>query len=185
MSLAEDLHASEARDNARLSLTGHERLMGEDDLIASKTDSRGVITYANRTFLNIADYGEEEVLNKPHNLVRHPHMPRCVFKLLWDTIKKGDEIFAYVINRARNGDHYWVFAHVTPTLSPTGEITGYHSNRRAPRRDAVNAIYPVYKELLRKENEIGGRAGMEASTRMLLETLAAKGVGYDEFVLTL
>jgi hypothetical protein len=64
--------------------------------------------------------------------VRHPRMPRCVFKLLWETIQSGQDIFAYVCNLARNGDHYWVYAHVTPTFDEKGSIIGYHSNRRAP-----------------------------------------------------
>ena len=85
----------------------------------------------------IAGYTEQEVLGKPHSLIRHPHMPRCVFKLLWDTIAGGDEIFAYVVNRCKNGDHYWVLAHVTPSRNTNGDIIGYHSNRRVPDRKIV------------------------------------------------
>src|SRR5580704_8741733 len=91
--------------------TGRERTFPEDEIIASKTDVKGVITYANRTFMEVSLYSEEELLGQPHSIVRHPDMPRCVFKLLWDTIQKGDEIFAYVKNMCKNGDFYWVFAH--------------------------------------------------------------------------
>jgi PAS domain S-box-containing protein len=80
--------------------TGRERTWGDEEIIVSKTDLKGIITYANRTFLNVAGYTEEEVLGKPHNMIRHPDMPRCVFKLLWDTIESGNEIFAYVKNMA-------------------------------------------------------------------------------------
>ena len=74
--------------------TGVERFFPEDEVIVSKTDVKGRITYANETFLNIAGYTEEEVLGQPHSMIRHPDMPRCVFKLLWDTIKARSEIFA-------------------------------------------------------------------------------------------
>ena len=112
--------------------TAVERTFKEDDIIVSKTDLKGIITYANRTFLEIALYSEEEVLGQPHSIIRHPDMPRCVFKLLWDTIQAGEEIFAYVKNMSKNGDYYWVFAHVTPTFNQRNEITGFHSNRRTP-----------------------------------------------------
>ena len=104
--------------------TGIERTFGEDEIIVSKTDLKGRITYANQVFLRIPGYTEKEVLGQPHNIIRHPDMPRCVFKLLWDTLEARREIFAYVINMACNGDHYWVFAHVTPTFEPTGTWSG-------------------------------------------------------------
>jgi PAS domain S-box-containing protein len=91
---------------------------------------QGHITYANDVFLRLSKYPLREVLGAPHSLIRHPDMPRCVFKLLWDTIEAKKEIFAYVLNMARDGNHYWVFAHVTPTLDAEQKIVGYHSNRR-------------------------------------------------------
>ena len=121
-----------------LHITGHERFFDPTEPIVSKTDTKGRITYANAVFRHIADYSEEELLGAPHSILRHPDMPRCVFKLLWDTISTGNEIFAYVINRAKNGDHYWVFAHVTPSFDKTGKIISYHSSRRVPRRDAID-----------------------------------------------
>ena len=80
-------------------------------------------------------------------------MPRVVFKLLWDTIKGGNEIFAYVLNRAKNGDHYWVFAHVTPTLDERGRICAYHSSRRKPAASAIAKISPIYQLLLAEEKK--------------------------------
>ncbi len=170
---------------ARHVLTGRERLLPQHELIVSKTDRRGVITYANDVFIRMCGYTEAELLGQPHSIIRHPHMPRCVFKLLWDTIEAGQEIFAYVINRAKNGDHYWVFAHVTPDISPAGECIGYHSSRRAPRREPIDALYPIYKALCEQETSIGGRAGMDAAMKTLTDTLAAKGVTYEEFALSL
>ncbi len=167
-------------------LTGVERTFEADEIIVSKTDTTGRIIYANEVFLRVAGYQESDILGQPHSIIRHPAMPRCVFKLLWDTIGAGKEIFAYVVNRARNGDHYWVFAHVTPTFDASHSIVSYHSNRRRPRRDAVAKAEALYKELLAIEAAHADRkAGMEASTKALLDKLAAVGVPYDEFVFSL
>lgn len=163
--------------------TGVERFFAEDEIIVSKTDLKGHITYANETFLTIASYTEEEVLGQPHSIIRHPDMPRCVFKLLWDTIQSGEEIFAYVKNMAKNGDHYWVFAHVTPTFDEHRHIIGYHSNRRVPERREVDMFSEIYRQLLQEERSHSDwRAGMEAATRMLNAMIEAKGMHYDEFV---
>ncbi|MEO1982112.1 MAG: PAS domain-containing protein, partial [Fuerstiella sp.] len=132
--------------------TGRERTFREDEIIVSKTDLKGIITYTNQVFARVAGYSEQELLGQPHNLIRHPDMPRCVFKLLWDTISQGNEIFAYVINLCRNGDHYWVLAHVTPSFDAAGKITGYHSSRRVPERAAVDKAIPIYELLLKEEN---------------------------------
>jgi len=168
-------------------LTGVERRFADDDIIVSKTDLKGRITYANRVFLDIADYTEAEVLGQPHSIIRHPAMPRCVFKLLWDVIGSGNEIFAYVINRTKGGDHYWVFAHVTPSFDNNGRIIGYHSNRRSPDyRVVTNTIIPLYKTLREEEARHANRKeGLAASDRLVQSVLAEKGVAYDEFIATL
>lgn len=168
-------------------LTGVERTFGDDEIIVTKTDTKGRITYANEVFLRIAGLTESEVLGQAHNIVRHPAMPRAVFKLLWDTLESGREIFAYVVNRAKNGDHYWVFAHATPTFDQDGRIIGYHSNRRSPDRTALEAIQPIYRALLEIEARHGSdwRAGMDASLAHLMTTLDAAGKPYDEFVFSI
>jgi PAS domain S-box-containing protein len=163
-----------------------ERTFGEDEIIVSKTDSTGRITYANDVFLTVAGYAEKEVLGQPHSIVRHPDMPRSVFKLLWDTIETRKEIFAYVKNMAKNGDFYWVFAHVTASVDATGNIVGYHSNRRLPTREALDKIEPLYRDLLAEENRHPDRKqGLQAATDMLVGALEQQGVGYDEFVFSL
>ncbi|MEO5375820.1 MAG: PAS domain-containing protein [Alphaproteobacteria bacterium] len=169
-----------------LPLTGVERTFGDHEIIVSKTDTRGWITYANEVFQRVSGYSEAELLDQPHSIVRHPAMPRCVFKLLWDTLEAGQEIFAYVLNRAKNGDHYWVFAHVTPTFDTSGKIISYHSNRRSPERRAVNAIAPVYQALLAEEaRHADPKAGMAASLKVVVDLLQQKGIEYDQFVQSL
>lgn len=166
--------------------TGRERHFGDDEIIVSKTDLTGKITYANEIFLKIADYTESEVIGMPHSMIRHPDMPRAVFGLLWDSIQSGREIFAYVVNMAKNGDHYWVLAHVTPTVDSRGQITGYHSNRRVPDRKAIEVIRPLYARLVAEENRSADRrAGLEASRALFAAELARTGLPYDEFIWTL
>ena len=166
--------------------TGRERTFPEDEIIVSKTDPKGIITYANRTFLNVALYSETEILGQPHSIVRHPDMPRCVFKLLWDTIERGSEIFAYVKNMAKNGDHYWVFAHVTPTFDPARKIIGYHSSRRRPDAHQIVIAEGLYRQLKQEENKYHDwKKGMEAATKMLLQAVAEKKMEYDEFVFSI
>jgi PAS domain S-box-containing protein len=121
--------------------TGKERTFGEDEVIVSKTDIKGKILYGNEVFLKISGYPESEIVGAPHSILRHPHMPRCVFKLLWNKIEAGDEIFAYVMNMANGGDHYWVFAHVTPSFDAEGKIVGYHSNRRKPSPSQIQTEF--------------------------------------------
>lgn len=168
------------------SLTGVERFFDPDEVIVSKTDLKGRITYANRVFQRVAGYSEAELMGAPHSIVRHPDMPRCVFKVLWDTLGAGQEIFAYVVNRARNGDHYWVFAHVTPSFDTSGKVIGYHSSRRVPERSAVDKVVPLYRTLLDIENRNPDRkAGMEEAFATVVGLLKEKGIGYDEFVFSL
>lgn len=166
-------------------LTGHERKFSANEFIVSKTDAKGIITYVNQVFLRVSGYSEEEMLGKPHNVIRHPDMPRTVFRLLWDTIRDGREIFAYVVNRCKNGDHYWVLAHVTPTYGPGGEIVGFHSSRRVPSASALEAVRPLYKQLIAEEEKVGGRAGVEAGLNLLKRLLESKGMGYDQFILSI
>ncbi len=170
----------------KITPTGNERTFGEDEIIVSKTDQKGRITYANDVFLKLALYDEEDVIGAPHSLVRNPEMPRAVFKLLWDTIQNGEEIFAYVVNMSKNGDHYWVYAHVTPSFDADGNISGFHSNRRVPEPTALAKVKPLYQQLLAEEKKhANAKDGMEASYNMLVALLEENGVTYEEFVFSL
>jgi PAS domain S-box-containing protein len=163
--------------------TGIECPFGDEELIVTKTDLKGHITYANDVFLRLAKYSLKEALGAPHSLIRHPDMPRCVFKLLWDTIEAKKEIFAYVLNMARDGDHYWVFAHVTPTLDAERNIVGYHSNRRKPNPAQVDKVKELYAVLRAEESKPHSRKdGMQLGYELLMNMLKNKGLDYDEFV---
>ncbi len=170
-----------------VSPSGKERFFESSELIVSKTDLKGRITYANGVFCKVAGYREAELLGQPHSIVRHPDMPRSVFRLLWDTIEAKREIFAYVKNMACNGDHYWVFAHVTPSFDARGQMTGYHSNRRVPdRRILEKAIIPLYAEVLKVErSHANGKQAVEAGMKMLSDFVASQKVSYDELIFSL
>lgn len=170
----------------KLFLTGKERTFAPDELIVSKTDPRGRLTYVNDVFLKISGFTEDELLGQAHSIIRNPDMPRCVFKLLWDTIETGKEIFAYVNNRSKNGDNYWVFAHVTPTFDSQHHIVSYHSNRRVPKASALATIKPLYAQLLDIEKRAPDRkVGMEQGYKALVDLLTQKGMAYDELMFAL
>ncbi|WP_206340152.1 PAS domain-containing protein [Blastococcus litoris] len=163
--------------------TGVERTFSADELIVSKTDPRGVITYANDVFLRVSGYAMADVVGQPHNLIRHPDMPRAVFALLWETLTARRELFAYINNLAADGAHYWVLAHVTPSLGPGGSVVGYHSNRRKPSPRAIERLLPLYDRLLAEERRHPtAKAAVAASSALLAEVLAEHGGSYDEFI---
>ena len=162
-----------------------EKLMRENDFIVSKTDLKGRITYGNRIFIEFSGYSEQELLGAQHNIIRHPDMPRGVFKFLWDTIESGKECFAYVKNMAKDGSFYWVFANVTPDLGASWQIEGYLSVRRAPKRAAVDVLAGVYQLMLAEEQKAGSRDACAASIALLTGILADKGISYEELILSL
>jgi PAS domain S-box-containing protein len=166
--------------------SGHERLFGAEEIIVSKTDLQGKLLYTNDVFLRVSGYEEHELLGAPHSVIRHPDMPRAIFKLLWESIESGREIFAYVNNLASDGDNYWVLAHVTPSFDKEGRIVGYHSNRRLPDRSALAKIEPLYQSLRAIERQHDDRKdGLVASTARLEGILASAGMSYHEWVWTL
>ena len=166
--------------------TGVLRTFGDDEIIVTKTDLKGRITYANDVFLRVSAYSEHEAMGQPQNLIRHPDMPAGVFKLLWDELEGGREIFAYVLNLAADGAHYWVFAHVTPSTDMNGNVVGYHSSRRTATPAAISRLQPIYQRVRAAERRQqraseAARVGLD----LLGEILTEQGLGYDEWVWTL
>ena len=165
--------------------TQREIKLDDDDVIVSKTDLKGRITYANRVFMSIANYSEKQLLNVQHNIVRHPDMPRGAFKLLWDTLKTEKEFFGYVKNMASNGDYYWVFANVTPDYDARGNVVGYFSVRRKPKPAAIATMQSVYQEMLEVERKAGPANAPDASIAHVVAKLKSLGTTYDRFILSL
>lgn len=166
--------------------TGVEKRFRPDQVIVSKTDRQGRLTYVNPVFVEISGYAEADLIGKPHNVIRHPDMPRSIFKLLWETISSGAELFAYVVNLSADGGHYWVLAHVTPTLDPSGAIVGYHSNRRTPDARALSVVQALYRDLLAAERAATSSPdALAAGSALLAARLAEAGMDYDRWIWSL
>ncbi|MBA1432166.1 MAG: PAS domain-containing protein [Epsilonproteobacteria bacterium] len=140
--------------------------------IVSETDEKGKITYANDYFQEVSGYSEEELIGKPHSIVRHPDMPKVVFKLLWETIGAGKNINAVVKNLAKDGRYYWIFTEFEIRKdTDTGKIIGYHASRKKISRHVIEIIADLYAKLL----EIEKSQGIEASEKYLISFLKEKG----------
>ncbi len=129
-----------------------EKLLLPTTLLVSETDEKGIIRYASEEFCKIAEYEVEELEGKPHNIIRHPDMPKAAFKDLWDTIKSGKIWKGFVKNRTKNDNFYWVFATVFPYVNSKGE-KGYISVRKMATPQETKKYDALYKEM-RKIKEI-------------------------------
>ncbi|RLA83463.1 MAG: histidine kinase [Epsilonproteobacteria bacterium] len=140
--------------------------------IVSETDAKGKITYCNDYFMEVSGYSEEELIGKPHNIVRHPDMPKVVFKLLWETISAGKNINALVKNLAKDGRYYWIFTEFEIRKdTDTGEIIGYHAARKSISKHVIEIIADLYAELLQIEKD----DSIEAAQEYLVNFLKDKG----------
>ncbi len=133
-----------------LPVTGREYVVPPDTILVSATDLKSRITHCNRAFVEVSGYSPEELLGQPHNMIRHPDMPKEGFRDLWDTIEAGKPWTALVKNRRKDGDHYWVRANVTPILDGD-RVTGYLSVRTIPSREEITATEPLYAALREAE----------------------------------
>ena len=127
-----------------------ETVLGKDAFLVSETDAKGVIKFANEDFCKVAGYSLEELVGKPHNMVRHTEMPKKAFKSLWDTVKQGDIWTGYVKNATKDGGYYWVFATVYPFESSDGS-NGYLSCRRKPTTEEIQKAERLYEQWRKEE----------------------------------
>ena len=140
--------------------------------IVSETDAKGKITYCNDYFMEVSGYTSEELIGAAHNIVRHPDMPKVVFKLLWQTISAGKNINAVVKNLAKDGRYYWIFTEFEIRKdTDTGDIIGYHASRKTISKHVIEIISELYAELLKIEK----KDGIEASQIYLVNFLKEKG----------
>ncbi|NOR71404.1 MAG: PAS domain-containing protein [Methylomarinum sp.] len=170
----------------KITPNNNRRDLGENDFIVSKTDIKGRITYANRIFMDIAGFPESELLGVQHNIIRHPDMPRGVFKFMWGTIKAGDEFFGFAKNLCADGGYYWVFANITPDYDKNGKLQGYYSVRRKPPQSALDVLIPVYKEMIAIEKRSSVKDAPANSIAYLVDVVAQTGAkSYNSLVLSL
>lgn len=127
---------------------GDEILLDETSLLVSETDARGTIVYADEAFVRYSEYSLEELMGKPHNIIRHPDMPKSAFKALWDTVKQGNVWQGFVKNRTKNGKFYWVYA----TIFPFGK-DHYLSVRKSVSREEVEHYTKLYTTMRASEGK--------------------------------
>ena len=152
--------------------TNEEQIVGCTDLIVSKSDAEGNITYVNPIFIKISGYSQGKLIEEPHSILRHPDMPKVIFKYLWDNIKEGRDVVAFVKNLCKDGSFYWVLATVKVAKNPDGSFRNYMSTRKCVTDSAKETISALYANLLAIENS----DGVEASENALNAFLAEKGV---------
>ncbi len=152
-------------------LQANEAVFELRELFFSRTGLGGKILSGNSVFQRVSQYSEAELTHQPHNIIRHEDMPKAVFRLLWDTIKRGEPIGAYVKNKAKDGRYYWVFAIVTPVEN------GYLSVRLKPTSALLTTIQQEYKKLLAYEQQPGVTPSESAKT--LLNRL--NELGFDDY----
>jgi len=125
----------------------NEYRLQDTDFLVSQTDEKGIILFANEDFCKIAGYTIDELVGKPHNIVRHRDMPKAAFKDLWDTVKSGKVWTGYVKNATKNGGYYWVYATVYPNIACENGNCGYMSCRRKPSADEIAEAERLYKTM--------------------------------------
>jgi len=172
--------------NQDITIIDEEVCMKEDEFIVSKADLRGHLTYVNRIFMEMALLNEDQLLGINHNIIRHPSMPKGVFKFLWMTIKKEREFFGYIKNVRSDGRYYWVFANITPEYNENGKLSGYLSVRRTPPTSAIAVIQPIYEQMIKiEESATSKKVAEEKSLAFLHQQLDDLNVKYQDFVINL
>ncbi|MDO4228633.1 MAG: PAS domain-containing protein [Capnocytophaga sp.] len=149
-------------------------------IIISETDSFGRITEVNSVFCDVSGYSAFEMIGQPHNIVRHPDMPKFIFKMLWDNLKQGNNFVGVIKNLAKSGEYYWVITDFEMRRDVQGNIQNYTARRKAVANEVIdNKIAPLYETMLKLE-KIGG---IELSSRFFKNYLDKEGKDYIDFVI--
>lgn len=148
-------------------------------VIMSKTNPSGIIEYANEVFVDVCGYEDYELMGQPHNIIRHPDMPKVIFKVLWENLKEGKNFHAIVKNLAKSGRYYWVITDFEIAKDEKGVIVNYFGRRRAVPQEVISFhIEPLYKKLL----QIEAASGIEFSEKYLIGFLEEKKTTYVEYI---
>ncbi len=159
--------------------TNKEIILDPAKTIVSKTDNKGIIVYASDYFIEISGYSLTELMGKPHNIIRHPDMPKVVFEMLWQSIKAKQNMHAVVKNLSKDGSYYWVMTDFKVDVNPeTGNIIAIQASRKAVPKHILPEIEKLYKDLLAIEKEVG----MAASVKYLVGFLEENNMTYNDWV---
>ena len=165
--------------------SGSEITFDDDQLIVSKTDTRGRITYVNRAFMRIVDDAEQGLLGKDISIIRHPDMPAGMVSYMSDLLDREEEFIGYTKHINAQRKYFWVLASITPDRDAAGRLVGYHTVGRKPRPEAVSVIETLYLEMLSLEQGGLGTERVADSMGLLSKKLATMKMSYDEYILSL
>jgi len=146
--------------------------------IISKTDTKGFIIFTNKNFSEVSGYSEVELINQPHNILRHPDMPQAIFFLVWQTLLAGKSISGVIKNLAKDGRYYWVIADLEPKFNKKGEIIALTAFRRSAPQNVIDTTAELYETMLSIEK----KHGMEKSLTYLEAFLEEQHLNYNEFI---
>ncbi len=146
--------------------------------IVSKTDLKGNIIFINKNFSEVSGYNEAELIGAPHNILRHPDMPRAVFFIVWQALLSGQPISGVIKNLAKSGEYYWVIADLEPKFNLKGEVVALTAFRRAAPQDVIDTTEELYETMLAIEK----KHGMEKSLAYLEAFLEEHNLTYNEFI---
>ncbi len=156
-----------------------EILLDPKKYLLSKTDAHGNIEYCNSYFTQVSGYREEELIGKPHNIVRHPDMPGALFYMLWENLHSRKNMYIVVKNMAKDGRYYWIATDFNIKVNKAiDELEGFFAYQQAAPKHAVERLEPLYQTLHRIEKE----SGLEASVKYLTNYLKDQGQTYDQFI---
>ncbi len=163
----------------RIPVIDKEVTWDKTQVIMSKTNAFGIIEYANEVFVDVSGYEDYELMGQPHNIIRHPDMPKVIFKVLWENLKAGKNFHAIVKNLARSGRYYWVITDFEIAKDENGVIMNYFGRRQAVPQEVISLhIEPLYKKLL----QIEAASGVEYSEKYLIGFLEEKKRTYVEYI---
>lgn len=155
-----------------------EIIIPDDQVLISVTDPKGIIIETNDNFTNISGYSEDELIGSSHNIIRHPDMPKIMFKIVWDHIMDKENVMAVVKNLAKDGRYYWVVTDFITQVDADRNIVNYTAYRRPVHNRVKQAIIPLYKALCAIEDV----AGIKASERFLTDYFEDRNTNYDDMV---
>jgi len=164
-------------------ITDIEKEITSIDLIVSKADAEGNITYVNPIFMKISGYKQGELYDEPHSILRHPDMPKVIFKYLWENIKEGRDVTAYVKNLCKDGSFYWVIATVKMAKNPDGSFRNFMSTRRCITQSAKEKIITLYSKLLEIEKNDGFEASQSEFENFLTQNSLNDTASFNKLML--
>jgi PAS domain S-box-containing protein len=154
-----------------------EKIVSQDDMIVSVTDLEGNIEYVNDILVEKSGYSKEELLGASHNILRHKDMPKAVFKYIWDKIRAGEAVEAYVKNKTKNNDYYWVKAVIVP-IKKKHNVVGYVSYRKGVNDYVKEVCSSLYKELIEYEKT----NTIDKSVQKMFSFFQSKNLTYEQFI---